>query len=177
MAEKYGRNKTRNAHDDVAKRAYYVTEGRIRTIFHYDDPRVTRNASVTFKDRNAAPTIAGDDVQELEEDVVQQVGSVLTITADGAGWLRSGQGALNRRSSPKRKRRDQSRLRQWPLRGLGRLTDSFACDLWQVLLAEKECFTAIRHSQLEMTKLISQRSKEEREVKLERPIYERAWEK
>jgi hypothetical protein len=43
----------------------------------------------------------------------------------------------------------------------------------QVLIAEKECFTAVRHSQLEMIKLLERRAKEEQSVKLERPIYER----
>lgn len=42
-----------------------------------------------------------------------------------------------------------------------------------MLTAEKECFTAIRHSQMEMTKLSERRVKEEQHVKLERPIYER----
>lgn len=41
-------------------------------------------------------------------------------------------------------------------------------------MAEKECFTAIRHSQMEMVKLSEKRTKEEQHVKLEKPIYEMA---
>lgn len=43
----------------------------------------------------------------------------------------------------------------------------------QVLLAEKECFGAVRQSQNEALQLMAQRRKEEQEVKLERPIFER----
>lgn len=74
MTEKFARNPAKRAHDNIAKRTYYVSEGRIRTVYHYDDPRVTRNATVTFKDRASAIGVANDDVVDMTEDFIQQVG-------------------------------------------------------------------------------------------------------
>jgi len=73
MTEKYSRDSGTSAHDDVAKRTYYVTEGRIRTVYHYDDMRVTRPATVIVKDRAIATTVMGDDVLVTEEEQLQQV--------------------------------------------------------------------------------------------------------
>lgn len=73
MTEKYARNPARRAHDNVAKRTFYVSEGRVRTIYHYDDPRVTRNACVTFKDRGSYVGPANDDVLDMGEEALQQV--------------------------------------------------------------------------------------------------------
>lgn len=122
MAEKYSRNPSRKAHEDVAKRTYYICEGRVRTVYHYDDPRVTRKASVVYKERATASAgttaIAADDIAEYDEDSLQQA-----------------------------------------------------------LQGEKECFAAIRHSQLEMAKLSEKRSREEQTIKIERPIFDRVYDR
>lgn len=74
MTEKYARNPSRHAHEDPAKKTYYVVDGRIRTLYHYDDARVTRPASVIFKDRsNIGTTLVGDDIVVLDEDQLQHV--------------------------------------------------------------------------------------------------------
>ena len=123
MSEKYSRNVSRKAHEDIAKRTYYISEGRARTVYHYDDPRVTRKATVVYKER-AGPSSAGpaagvaDDIAEYDEDSLQQA-----------------------------------------------------------LQGEKECFAAIRHSQLEMAKLSEKRNREEQTIKIDRPIYDRIYEK
>lgn len=80
MSEKYSRNGLKKAHKDIAKRTYYMSEGRVRTVYQYDDPRVTRKATVVYKER-VGPSAGGeggvlkaaDDVIEYGDDALQQV--------------------------------------------------------------------------------------------------------
>ena len=46
MTEKFARNGAVPAELDVAKRTYYLAEGRIRTLYHYPDGDVTRVCKV-----------------------------------------------------------------------------------------------------------------------------------
>lgn len=46
MTEKFERNIRVPAERDVAKRTYYLAEGRIRTLFHYPEGDVTRASKV-----------------------------------------------------------------------------------------------------------------------------------
>lgn len=48
MTEKFERRHGRVAAErDVAKRSYYLAEGRIRTLYHYPEGDVTRARKVT----------------------------------------------------------------------------------------------------------------------------------
>lgn len=47
MTEKFERDSCLAAHQDVAKRTYYLLEGRIRTLFHYAEDGVTRASKVS----------------------------------------------------------------------------------------------------------------------------------
>lgn len=49
MTEKFDRNDGVPAERDVAKRTYYLAEGRIHTLFHYPDGDVTRASKVARK--------------------------------------------------------------------------------------------------------------------------------
>lgn len=46
MTQKFEREPSVLAHLDVAKRTYYLGEGRIRTLFHYPNGDVTRASKV-----------------------------------------------------------------------------------------------------------------------------------
>lgn len=47
MTEKFERRHGRGAAErDVAKRSYYLAEGRIRTLYHYPEGDVTRTRKV-----------------------------------------------------------------------------------------------------------------------------------
>ncbi|CAN0399980.1 unnamed protein product [Laminaria digitata] len=46
MTEKFERKAGVPAERDVAKRSYYLAEGRIRTLYHYPDGDVTRARKV-----------------------------------------------------------------------------------------------------------------------------------
>jgi len=50
MTEKFARNQDISADQDVAKRVFYLAEGRIRVDHHYGEQRVTRSGRVFFKD-------------------------------------------------------------------------------------------------------------------------------
>ncbi|KAG5176116.1 hypothetical protein JKP88DRAFT_171511 [Tribonema minus] len=55
MTEKYAREERIRAERDVAKRTFYVTEGRIRTLFHYARDRcVPVDVSIAVVDKNWA---------------------------------------------------------------------------------------------------------------------------
>jgi hypothetical protein len=72
MTEKFARNKAKRAVEDMAKRTFYVAESRVRTVYHYDDPKVTRPAAVIYKDRANAVTVGSDDMVDFTEDSLQQ---------------------------------------------------------------------------------------------------------
>ncbi|CAM9369059.1 unnamed protein product, partial [Discosporangium mesarthrocarpum] len=56
MAEKYERNRSAPAEQDVSKRTFYLSEGRIHTIYHHADDNVTSATKMHFKDnRVGAP--------------------------------------------------------------------------------------------------------------------------
>lgn len=58
---KFARNPDVEADEDIAKRTFYLQDGRIRTLYHYADSRITRQEKVHFKDRllAAAQTMDG----------------------------------------------------------------------------------------------------------------------
>lgn len=47
MTEKFSRDFSIAANLNVAKRSYYLAEGRIRTLFHYAESDVTRASKVS----------------------------------------------------------------------------------------------------------------------------------
>lgn len=47
MTEKFERDDAVPADSNVAKRTYYLAEGRIRTLFHYPGGDVTRASKVS----------------------------------------------------------------------------------------------------------------------------------
>lgn len=49
MTEKFARNRGVPAERDIAKRTYYLAEGRIRTLYHYPEGDVTRISKVRTK--------------------------------------------------------------------------------------------------------------------------------
>ncbi|CAN0511920.1 unnamed protein product, partial [Ectocarpus sp. 12 AP-2014] len=53
MTEKFERKGVVAAERDVAKRSYYLAEGRIRTLYHYPEGDVTRARKMHFKDNRA----------------------------------------------------------------------------------------------------------------------------
>ena len=81
MAVKFDRNETQPASLDVAKRSYYIKEGRIRTLYHYGEGRVTREQTVHYKDRHLnAQTVSG---------------SIEKYNASGGGGSSGGVGLLS----------------------------------------------------------------------------------
>lgn len=42
MTEKFSRNPTKPARDDIAKHTFYTSEGRVQLYYHYEDGAVTR---------------------------------------------------------------------------------------------------------------------------------------
>lgn len=85
MCQKFKRDEYKDADEDVAKRTFYVLEGRIVTMHHYADGKVTRVTQTHFKDRSAGTSSAnaaaagGDDEGGLhamlaaERDCLQAV--------------------------------------------------------------------------------------------------------
>ena len=63
MTEKFERNPSKQAKDDIAKRTYYVSENKVRTQFHYADTCITRSNSLHDKER--ANEDAGDSLMEV----------------------------------------------------------------------------------------------------------------
>ncbi|KAJ1445509.1 hypothetical protein M885DRAFT_549673 [Pelagophyceae sp. CCMP2097] len=84
MTQKFGRRPGRAADDDVAKRTYYVQEGRIRTQFHYDEFRITRPTHVHVKERGAAAAAAGRQGKDSAnaDDSVESVQHILAAERD-----------------------------------------------------------------------------------------------
>lgn len=159
MTEKFARNPRKFADTNVAKRTYYVAEGRIRTLYHYGSDSVTRASQVQFKDNrmnhasSGAPPEAGGS----------SAGGSGSLTGDsGGGSLlsggRRGSGAMGGKAGEGR--------------GGGQVTAVET--LQEVVTAEKECFTAARHLYMEMLDLARSRHAEESHVVLLRPIFESA---
>ena len=69
---------TKPASLDVAKRTFYLSDQRIRTLYHYGEGRITRESAMHYKDRhlNAQAAAGGDaapskggTVDEIAEDL------------------------------------------------------------------------------------------------------------
>ncbi len=50
MTEKFGRNAAVDADADVAKRVYYLAEGRLRVDYHFGLNRITNSSRLFTKD-------------------------------------------------------------------------------------------------------------------------------
>mmetsp|Transcript_3231 Transcript_3231/g.12365 ORF Transcript_3231/g.12365 Transcript_3231/m.12365 type:complete len:648 (-) Transcript_3231:1303-3246(-) len=60
MTQKYARNLRLAASENVAKRTYYVQDGCIRSLFHYDYLKTTRSIRVHSKERRSGASIQLD---------------------------------------------------------------------------------------------------------------------
>ena len=49
MTLKFARNRDKPADQDIAKRTFYLQEGRIRTLYHYAESRITRETTTHYK--------------------------------------------------------------------------------------------------------------------------------
>ncbi|CAM9228570.1 unnamed protein product, partial [Choristocarpus tenellus] len=84
MTEKYQRNRNTPADQDIAKRTFYLSDGRIQTIYHYADGSVTSASKMHFKDSRAnAPFIYENEGMK---------GGEVSINAHGVGTGREGGG-------------------------------------------------------------------------------------
>lgn len=156
MTEKFARNLNLPAHRDPAKRTYYITEGKIRTLYHYAKDRVTCASKMHSKDSRLGAAgqvntrLAGGQAGDNKGgDITAQPSENGHGTGSG-----SGDRSLN-----------------------GDATTIPEETLQDVILAEKDCFSAVRHSHTEMLELVRQRHKDEGQVELCRPIFEVARER
>lgn len=61
MTEKYRRNDEFDAEEDVRKITFYITEDRIRLIYHFAPGRITSSSCVFSKDRTVGPIVTPVD--------------------------------------------------------------------------------------------------------------------
>eukprot|EP00903_Cladosiphon_okamuranus_P016150 g14905.t1 len=159
MAEKFERRHGQVAAErDVAKRSYYLAEGRIRTLYHYPERDITRASKMHFKDNRAIS--GGAYAYELSGGGggAKKIGGG---DASGGGRNLAGGGGASG--------------------GDGTATGGAGAEVEETLqdaiLAEKDCFTEARHVHVEMAELIKFRQRQEEEVILERPVFETARER
>jgi len=129
MTEKYddneenineeSKNNQANAHMACAKRTFYVSDNRIRTIKHFGKSKITRERNLIFKDRSLVQNNIGSNSNGFEDANI----------------------------------------------------DTEEDNLHLAQMAEKECFTSLRHNHMEYLKLLQTRLSEEKDVKLDFPTY------
>jgi len=121
MTEKYERDESKAAAEDVRKRTYYVRQNQIREIYHYTTGRIT-SASRTYYKGGTQPT----DIMEVDPSA--------------------------------------------PMPSEEKLEE----ELQRVINAEKDCYQAVRHQELEKDELLKMRKTEEANIVIERSIFETA---
>jgi len=121
MTEKFERDESKPAEEDVRKRTYYVRTNQIREIFHYTKGQITSAWRIYYKHGNQPPDI---------------------IQVDPSAPLPS-----------------EEKLEE---------------ELHKVLNAEKDCYQAVRHQELEKEELLKVRKREEASIIIDRSIFETA---
>eukprot|EP00752_Nemacystus_decipiens_P018589 g16667.t1 len=159
MTEKFERRHGQVAAEhEVAKRSYYLAEGRIRTLYHYPEGDVTRARKMHFKDNRAVSGAAYAYELSGGGGGAKKIGG-----GDASG---GGRGAAGGGGAPG---------------GDGSAAGGAGAEVEETLqdaiLAEKDCFTEARHVHVEMAELIKLRQRQEEEVVLERPVFETARER
>ncbi|CAN0393322.1 unnamed protein product [Pylaiella littoralis] len=167
MTEKFDRREGVAAERDVAKRSYYLAEGRIRTLYHYPEGDVTRARKMHFKDNRAVGGAAY---------AYEMTGGGGGAKTNGGGDTSGGGGGSG-----------GGRIGGGAGAGVGAGGDGSAAGvgagaeveetLQDAIMAEKDCFTEARHVHVEMAELIKLRQRQEEEVTLERPVFETARER
>eukprot|EP00904_Undaria_pinnatifida_P000051 jgi/Undpi1/10046/HiC_scaffold_28.g12500.m1 len=187
MTEKFERKAGVPAERDVAKRSYYLAEGRIRTLYHYPDGDVTRARKMHFKDNRAI----GNAAFAYDLD-----GGAKKLGAGGAGGAGAGAGvgggaaagAAGGGGEAANSGHGGGTGATGSGGGGGGGGDEGGAagggggvgaeeTLQDAIMAEKDCFTEARHVHMEMAELIKLRQRQEEEVSLERPVFETARER
>jgi hypothetical protein len=84
IAEKFGRDKSKSAEQDVRKRTHFLLEGRIRLDYHYGESHITHSQEIIDKADKDGNGIGGDD----------GAGSSLAEDGDPYGRSRTGGGGI-----------------------------------------------------------------------------------
>ena len=81
---------TKPASLDVAKRTFYLSDQRIRTLYHYGEGRITRESAMHYKDRHLnAQAAAGGDAAPSKGGTVDEIAEDLqTVLASERDTLR-----------------------------------------------------------------------------------------
>eukprot|EP00953_Heterococcus_sp_UTEX-ZZ885_P009290 5491-Heterococcus_DN1.PRE.2 len=160
MTEKYARDYSIPAHTNVAKRTYYVNEGRIRSLYHYANDRVTRVAKMYWKD-NRLGSSSNSGNNNANTAVNMDVDTVIAIDSNNENTATSSSSDTNKGSNT------TSVLPAIP-KPQETLQDVIAC--------EKECFITSRHLHIEMLDQTRTRHAEELAgaTTIVRPIIESA---
>mmetsp|Transcript_69999 Transcript_69999/g.195823 ORF Transcript_69999/g.195823 Transcript_69999/m.195823 type:complete len:880 (-) Transcript_69999:41-2680(-) len=97
MTLKFARNPDKPADQDIAKRTFYLQEGRIRTLYHYAESRITRETTTHYKDRhvaaqhNKSTSLGATDANEVGESLA----AVLSAERDCLQEIRRAQLEMN----------------------------------------------------------------------------------
>jgi len=121
MTEKFERDQSKPAEEDVKKRTYYVKTNQIREIYHYTTGRITSASRTYYKGGQQPP-----DIVEVDPSA--------------------------------------------PMPSEEKLEE----ELHKVLNAEKDCYQAVRHQELEKEELLKMRKREEASIIIDRSIFETA---
>jgi hypothetical protein len=170
ITEKYARDYTIPAHTNIAKRTYYVNEGRIRSLYHYANDRVTRAAKMHWKDNRLGSssnnTSGNSATVNMDIDTVIAIDSnnenTTTSTITGNNDNSKGTSSNNTTSSS-------------VLPTIAKPQET----LQDVVACEKECFISARHLHIEMLDQTRTRHAEELAgaTTIVRPIIESARDK
>jgi len=117
MTEKFGRNDSVSADEDIRKRTYNVRENTIRVIYHYTKGKITSSSRVYYKqgpNGNQPP-----DIIEVDPNVPKP---------------------------------SEEKIEE---------------EMHAVQLAEKACYTSVRHAELEKEELLKNRKREEQNIKID----------
>ncbi|CAN0415525.1 unnamed protein product, partial [Ectocarpus sp. 12 AP-2014] len=172
MTEKFERKGGVAAERDVAKRSYYLAEGRIRTLFHYPEGDVTRA-------RKASSTLEGGSMHFKDNRAIVGAAYAYELSGGGSGAKKIGGGDASAGggrggaggAGPGAPDGGDGGA------GGGAAGAEMEETLQDAILAEKDCFTEARHVHVEMAELIKLRQRQEEQVVLERPVFETARER
>ncbi len=121
MTEKFRRNNSIPAEEDVSKRTYYLLEGKIRCIYHFAEGHITSASRTYYKQANV-PT----EVTLVDPYAVPPKDVILEIEKE------------------------------------------------HIMQCEKDCYTSVRHAELETQDILKSRKKEEGTVILDRSVFDTA---
>ncbi|PNW72944.1 hypothetical protein CHLRE_14g612700v5 [Chlamydomonas reinhardtii] len=92
MTQKFGRNPALDADADVAKRVYYLAEGRLRVDYHFGTHRIT-NSSRTFTKDGQSQIVQVDPLAPRPQPsaLLEEYSSLLVAEKDCLQWVRDGE--------------------------------------------------------------------------------------